>query len=212
MDLFGNFGGPTQSVNINNNNSDPVTTFYRNLFSFYDKPNSGYIQGKQIFGFFVTSNVNKKVLADIWDESTQKQKGGLNLDKFIVAMKLIALAQNNIPPKRINLQSNGNILFPNMAYPQHIQPPSNINSNNNSINGNNNNNDVGIDPFGSLTTGLGLGNNNNNSANASKPTGPTVCLFIMFFLHAIFRISNMDIILYLYSGVISVMLYLIKIL
>merc|ERR1712129_487672 len=94
------------------------------LFRSFDVQNFGTVQGGQVFGFFLTSGLNKAALGDIWDEATQKQSGGLNVAKFINAMKLISLAQKGIAPKLMTIQQNGgSVPIPQMKYPSHIQPP-----------------------------------------------------------------------------------------
>merc|ERR1719410_2188338 len=112
MELFGS--PPTT-------NSNPEDQFYQQLFRSFDVQNFGTVQGGQVFGFFLSSGLNKAALGDIWDEATQKQSGGLSLPKFINAMKLISLAQKGIAPKLANITPN--LPIPPMKSPSHLQPP-----------------------------------------------------------------------------------------
>merc|ERR1719410_2862380 len=114
MELFGS--PPTT-------NSNQEDQFYQQLFRSFDAQNFGTVQGGQVFGFFLSSGLNKAALGDIWDEATQKQSGGLSLPKFINAMKLISLAQKGIPPKLGNIAQNAPVSIPQMQYPSHIKPP-----------------------------------------------------------------------------------------
>eukprot|EP01083_Nonionella_stella_P214736 773499_1 len=124
MDLFGS----TQT----NSNNNPERQFYEQLFRSFDTQNFGTVQGGQVFGFFLSSGLNKAALGDIWDEATQKQSGGLSVQKFINAMKLISLAQRGIAPKLSNI--NTSISLPQMQYPAQIKKPQN-----NKLDNNNNN-------------------------------------------------------------------------
>ena len=148
------------------------------------------MQGGQVFGFFLSSGLTKSALGDIWDEATQKQSGGLNLAKFINAMKLIALAQKGIPPKLPNIAMNAPVAMPQMNYPSHIKKP-NINQQSQQPQQQQmqqqmqqpqqqQSKPAEPDPFGGLTSGLGFGdlgksndNNNNGVKGGGAPSGPT---------------------------------------
>merc|ERR1719491_2435534 len=113
MDLFGTGASP--------NNAEQK--FYGELFKTFDPQNFGTIAGGQVFGFFLSSGLNKAALGDIWDESTQKQSGGLSVAKFISAMKLISLAQKGIAPKLGSIAQHAPVPMPRMQYPAHLQKP-----------------------------------------------------------------------------------------
>ena len=104
-------------------NTSADEAFYNQLFKTFDIQNSGRIQAGKIFGFALSSGLNKAALGDIWDEATKKQSGGLNLPKFIDFMRLISLAQKGIKPTLQNITSNLPLLVPKMQYPLHLQIP-----------------------------------------------------------------------------------------
>merc|ERR1712228_1089527 len=149
------FGSPTT-------NSNPEDQFYQQLFRSFDPQNFGTVQGGQVFGFFLSSGLNKAALGDIWDEATQKQSGGLSVAKFINAMKLISLAQKGIAPKLGNIGQNGSVPIPQMKYPSHIQPPQPSTSPGTAKK-------APSDPFGGLTQGLGF-----DAFSTPKPNQQTI--------------------------------------
>lgn len=149
------------------NSGSPNDEFYTAIFRSFDPQNFGTVQGGQVFGFFLSSGLNKSALGDIWDEATQKQSGGLTVSKFINAMKLIALAQKGIAPKLANIASNAPLALPQMAYPANIKKPQLQQAAAKQAES---------DPFGGLTKGLGfdpqpstvsmpIHNNNDNMNN-----------------------------------------------
>eukprot|EP00486_Rosalina_sp_Unknown_P011623 CAMPEP_0201591954 /NCGR_PEP_ID=MMETSP0190_2-20130828/189977_1 /ASSEMBLY_ACC=CAM_ASM_000263 /TAXON_ID=37353 /ORGANISM="Rosalina sp." /LENGTH=889 /DNA_ID=CAMNT_0048050499 /DNA_START=34 /DNA_END=2706 /DNA_ORIENTATION=+ len=169
MELFG--------TNPNNNGE---AQFYSQLFQTFDTQKFGTVQGGQVFGFFLSSGLNKAALGDIWDEATQKQSGGLNVAKFANAMRLISLAQRGIAPKLQNIAPNSPVPVAKMQYPSHLQMP-NMNQASQSqqpvVQSQQAQKPAEPDPFGGLTSGLGfdLGSANNANGNdkASGPSGPT---------------------------------------
>eukprot|EP00485_Elphidium_margaritaceum_P001065 CAMPEP_0202695512 /NCGR_PEP_ID=MMETSP1385-20130828/9093_1 /ASSEMBLY_ACC=CAM_ASM_000861 /TAXON_ID=933848 /ORGANISM="Elphidium margaritaceum" /LENGTH=891 /DNA_ID=CAMNT_0049351553 /DNA_START=69 /DNA_END=2741 /DNA_ORIENTATION=- len=158
--------------------------FYAQLFRSFDPQNVGCVQGGQVFGFFMSSGLNKAALGDVWDEATQKQTGGLTLAKFVDAMRLIALAQKGVPPKRANIQQHLPLPIAHLKYPAHIQPPPPSAAAAATANGVETQEAAEPDPFGDLASGvasgLGFEIGGTGAADASastlssstKPTGP----------------------------------------
>eukprot|EP01084_Bolivina_argentea_P010027 18703_1 len=151
----------------NSGGNNAEQQYYEKLFRFFDTSNYGFVQGNQVFGLFLSSGLNKTALGDIWDEATQKQTGGLNLNKFINAIKLISLAQKGIKPtlQNVNLPQNQPITMAKMQYPPQIELPSATPAN------------KPDDAFASLTSGFGFktasSTQPNDNKGDAKPVGPT---------------------------------------
>ncbi|KAJ3102824.1 hypothetical protein HDU97_000281 [Phlyctochytrium planicorne] len=69
------------------------------FFDQLDVAKKGYLTGDDSASFFLKSNLDSKILANIWELSNIGEKGKLSKDEFIVAMHLIKskLAGNSLP-------------------------------------------------------------------------------------------------------------------
>ena len=107
--------------------------FYNKLYSMLDNNNQGRIMGKPAANFMKTSGLDKNILKKIWLIAAQNSNTEMDKEEFFVAMRLIALAQNNMPFSAENIERNN---------PIPPLPKFNINMNNN-MNQNNNQNNFG---------------------------------------------------------------------
>ena len=71
--------------------------FYQTLYSLAKPDTSGYISGTAGAEFLQLSGLNRDVLHTIWSLADSKQEGRLNMDRFFVALRLIAHAQSGMP-------------------------------------------------------------------------------------------------------------------
>ena len=101
--------------------------FFNKLYNMLDNTNQGKILGKPAANFMKTSGLEKNTLKRIWLISAQNSNE-IEKEEFFVALRLIALAQNNMPFSAENIDRND---------PIPPLPTFNINNNNN-MNQNNN--------------------------------------------------------------------------
>lgn len=80
--------------------------FYSNLFQIADKDNKGKLVGKEAADFLKKSGLSKEVLKEIWLISAQTDPQHLERDEFYIALRLIALAQNNMEYTEESIRSN----------------------------------------------------------------------------------------------------------
>lgn len=73
--------------------------YYSNLFELASGNKEGVskIEGREAADFLKKSGVSKDLLKNIWSISAQTNLSWLERDEFYVALRLIALAQNNMP-------------------------------------------------------------------------------------------------------------------
>ena len=71
--------------------------YYSNLFQLVDGDNIGKLKAKDAANFMKKSGLSKEVLKNIYLIASQSSKQFLERDEFYVALRLIALAQNNMP-------------------------------------------------------------------------------------------------------------------
>lgn len=71
--------------------------FFSNLFQLADKENKGKLIGKEAADFLKKSGLPKDILKRIWLISAQTNPQFLERDEFYIALRLVALAQNNLP-------------------------------------------------------------------------------------------------------------------
>ena len=91
-----------------------------------DNDNQGRIKGKEAANFMKTSGLEKGILKQIWLISVKKAITQIEKEEFFEAMRLIALAQNNMPFSEENIEKN---------YPIPPLPKFNLNiSENNNLN------------------------------------------------------------------------------
>ena len=111
--------------------TEEESSYYNKIFNLLDKQNLGYIDSKSAAIFMKKSNLSQEILKNIWYNSSQSKKNGLTRDEFFIALRLIALAQNNLPFTKKEIENNNPIPpLPSFATFNH----------NNSINYNRDNN------------------------------------------------------------------------
>ena len=71
--------------------------YYLSLFTRTDTSGTGKIEGKQAVALFRTSGIAVPILKQIWTLATPNQEDHLDKNRFFVALKLIALAQDGKP-------------------------------------------------------------------------------------------------------------------
>ena len=124
--------------------------FYNKLYNTLDNNNQGIIMGKPAANFMKTSGLDKNILKKIWLIAAQNSNSQMDKEEFFVAMRLIALAQNNMPFSAENIERNN---------PIPPLPQFNINLNMNNNNNQNQNN------FGGRNNQDNFNNNQNNQNN-----------------------------------------------
>ena len=116
--------------------------FFSQLYNKLDNNNLGRILGKPAANFMKTSNLKKEVLKEIWLIAAQTNNTFLLREEFYVALRLIALAQNNMPFTAQSIEKNNPIPpLPNFDLNNFNPNNSNIQSNNNQNNNLNNKQD-----------------------------------------------------------------------
>ena len=105
---------PLSSLQINNSSSPPTRPnltkkrlyvkltqeekgYFSNLFQLVDAQGLGKLKNKDAANFMKKSGLNKNILKNIFLIASPKCKQYLERDEFYVALRLIALAQNNMP-------------------------------------------------------------------------------------------------------------------
>ena len=71
--------------------------YFSNLFQLVDSQGLGKLKNKDAANFMKKSGLNKNILKNIFLIAQPKSKQYLERDEFYVALRLIALAQNNMP-------------------------------------------------------------------------------------------------------------------
>ena len=104
--------------------------FFNKIYKMLDNDNQGRIKGKEAANFMKTSGLEKGILKQIWLISVKKTNAQIEKEEFFEAMRLIALAQNNMPFSEENIEKN---------YPIPPLPKFNLNI---SVNNNFNNNQI----------------------------------------------------------------------
>ena len=83
--------------------------YYNNLFQLADKDKRGILIGKEAANFLKKSSLPKETLKKIWLISAQTNTHFLEKNEFFIALRLIALAQNNFPFSLNNIITNNPI-------------------------------------------------------------------------------------------------------
>ena len=137
----------SQAIPIRNNSrklnaqlTQDEQMFYSKLYNMLDNNNSGRILGKPAANFMKSSNLKKNVLKEIWLIAAQSSNTYILREEFFVAMRLIALAQNNMPYTAQSIEMNNPI--PPLAQ-FNLNNLNNNNQNNNNQNNQNCNNNSG---------------------------------------------------------------------
>ncbi len=90
------------SPNVKPNYSRPVglgdapAEFYK-WFKEADKDKDGVVNGNEAIEFFSRSRLPRPTLAKVWALSDKRRRGVLDLEDFVISMKLISLAQSGKP-------------------------------------------------------------------------------------------------------------------
>ena len=71
--------------------------YFSNLFQLVDNDNIGKLKAKDAANFMKKSGLTRDILKNIYLIASQSSKQFLERDEFYVALRLIALAQNNMP-------------------------------------------------------------------------------------------------------------------
>ena len=179
MFMSSNFSnGPNMSQNnfnlMNNNQNIPLAQsqsfnrklrvqltgdeniLFNKLYNMLDNNNQGRIMGKPAANFMKTSGLDKNILKKIWLIAAQNSNTQMDKEEFFVALRLIALAQNNMPISAESIQRNN---------PIPPLPQFNLNNNNNQNNFGNRNNQ---DNFSNNNTPNMNFNNNQNNQNQNN--------------------------------------------
>ena len=139
----------SQQIPINNNMkklfvqlNQEEQMFYSKLYNLLDPNGSGRILGKIAANFMKRSNLKKEVLKEIWLIAAQNSNQFILKEEFFVALRLIALAQNNMPFTAQSIEMNNPI--PPLANFDMTNLQNEVNNkmnnmNNNQQNNNNNN-------------------------------------------------------------------------
>ena len=80
--------------------------YYYNLFESLDTKNKGKLDSKEAAAFMKKSNLSKEILTNIWLIASQKSINHIEREEFYVGLRLIALAQNNLPYDVENIEKN----------------------------------------------------------------------------------------------------------
>lgn len=86
--------------------------YYSNLISKHESEGSNRIDGKKAVTFFKTSGVDVNTLKSIWRTCARSNVESLSREEFYVALRLIAYAQNGIPPTEDSIMQNIEAPFP----------------------------------------------------------------------------------------------------
>ena len=88
------------------NLTEEDSSYYNNIFNILDSQKLGIIDSKKAALFLKKSNLSQNILKNIWSISSQTKKSGLSRDEFFISLRLIALAQNNFPFTRKEIENN----------------------------------------------------------------------------------------------------------
>jgi len=72
--------------------------YYQQLFSYADKDGRGFVEGGYGATFLGSSGLDWNLLYQIWDLADVSKEGMLTMDRFFVALRLVAHAQAGRPP------------------------------------------------------------------------------------------------------------------
>lgn len=96
--------------------------YYDQLFVIADTAATGQLQGLHAVNFFKLSGLDVGILKNVWSIADARQQHYLDREDFYVALRLIAMAQNNIPPTREKLLETVAIQLPYARF-QSMPPP-----------------------------------------------------------------------------------------
>lgn len=87
----------SQSGRINVKLTREEKGYYANLFDMASKEGTNKVEGKEGAAFLKKSGLPREVLKNIWMIAAQTNLSWLERDEFYIALRLIALTQNNMP-------------------------------------------------------------------------------------------------------------------
>jgi len=79
---------------------------YSKIYNYLDPENKGIIDGKKAADFMKSSNLNINILKNIWLLASQTNIKYLVKEELFVVLRLIALAQNNMPASGPSIEQN----------------------------------------------------------------------------------------------------------
>ena len=162
-----------QRLHLNMTNEE--RGFFSSLYEMADPNSLGRLDGKTAANFLKKSGLPKEILKKIWIISAQTDPSKIERDEFYVALRLVALAQNNmecsaesiklnhpIPPlPKFDLKSDVSSISLSLNSVKINQ--NNNNNNNMNLNNNNNMNNLNNNMNNlNLNNNMNLNNNNNN--------------------------------------------------
>lgn len=160
---------PKLKANLNNNERG----YYSSLLSQADPINANSVQGKEAVAFFKRSGLPVDVLKKIWLLASSNNTS-LEREEFYVALKLIALAQNNIEVSGDSIMRNITTPLPKFNAIIHEKKEEKIEDNSVNINPSNEMNMNPIQPsFNSETNIQHIGVNNTQQYNNPNMMGIT---------------------------------------
>ena len=80
--------------------------FYNNIFESLDNRNIGKLDSKEAAEFLKKSGLSRNILKTIWLIASKSSISFIERDEFYVALRLIALAQNNFPYTEESVEKN----------------------------------------------------------------------------------------------------------
>lgn len=124
--------GQIQRKKLHINLTQEESKFFSYLFDLIDKQKTGRLEAKEAATFMKTSGLPKATLKNIWLIASQTSNSFLDREEFYVALRLIALAQNNMPFNAQCIEMNNPIPpLPNFNIKKDEQNTQNINNGNN---------------------------------------------------------------------------------
>ena len=79
---------------------------YNKIYNILDKRNQGTISSTLAAEFMRTSGLDAHILKKIWDIAVQTSRNNMNKEELFIALRLIALAQNNMSYSVENIEKN----------------------------------------------------------------------------------------------------------
>jgi len=142
--------------------------FFSSLYEMVDPNSIGRLEGKAAANFLKKSGLPKDILKKIWIISAKTDPSKIERDEFYIALRLVALAQNNMDCSEESIKLNHPIPpLPNFDLKNDVSSAS-FSLNSLQINSNNNNN---VNNNNNLNNNYGVNNNLNNNNNMNNNLG-----------------------------------------
>lgn len=105
---------PSINITVSQLNLTPAEqSYYDTVYNYANKSSkNNHITGLIVRNLFVHTELNKSVLAEIWSLSDRQKHKYLDYQDFVIALRFIAMAQNNIPLTYHNLITQSNLPLP----------------------------------------------------------------------------------------------------